>query len=266
MLLAAHDKGAHGLLGDLSFVSILATALTAATSFLLVKYIGVAGSLIGAVVASVASAVATQVYGRIIAASATQLHRAADAGTTLGGRDADEDDDYADGWHRPRGGAVADRNNGGHQARWKVVALSVAVALACVLAAAALIRWATQGQGIGPTSFDYEGVATSVDEGDAETAEAAPDEGQGVSQDTQEPTETDAAPSAEAQGEGAEDAQADGSAEGAAAGTETDSQEGAGASSDPTDGSAGSPGEDVGVSEGADGTTPPTPEGQEAAS
>ena len=52
--------------GNIKWAQILAGALAAVTSFLLMNQIGIAGSLIGAGVASIVTALATQIYQSVI--------------------------------------------------------------------------------------------------------------------------------------------------------------------------------------------------------
>lgn len=61
------------LFDDLSIAQLLAGALAAVTSMLLASRIGIAGSLIGAAVGSIVSAVASQVYKKFLSASAEKI-------------------------------------------------------------------------------------------------------------------------------------------------------------------------------------------------
>lgn len=61
------------LFDDLSFAQVGAGALAAVTSMLLSSQIGIAGSVIGVAVGSVVSAVSSQVYKKMLAASADKL-------------------------------------------------------------------------------------------------------------------------------------------------------------------------------------------------
>lgn len=65
------------LFEDLSLPQVIAGALAAATVFLFSSVIGVAGSLIGAAVGSVVSAVSSQVYKKMLSASADKIRDAA---------------------------------------------------------------------------------------------------------------------------------------------------------------------------------------------
>lgn len=69
----------RGLFDDLSMAQVIAGALAAATVFLLSSVIGVAGSLIGAAIGSVISAVSSQIYKKALSVSADKIR---DAGST----------------------------------------------------------------------------------------------------------------------------------------------------------------------------------------
>lgn len=78
------------LFEDLSIAQVIAGALAAATVFLLSSVIGVAGSLIGAAVGSVVSAVSSQIYKKMLSASADKLRDAAPGDVPLKQADPDE--------------------------------------------------------------------------------------------------------------------------------------------------------------------------------
>ena len=78
------------LFEDLSIAQVIAGALAAATVFLLSSVIGVAGSLIGAAVGSVVSAVSSQIYKKMLSASADKLRDAAPGDAPLKQADPDE--------------------------------------------------------------------------------------------------------------------------------------------------------------------------------
>lgn len=79
-LTAAKPQGfLRSLFDDLSIAQVIAGALAAATVFLLSSVIGVAGSLIGAAIGSVISAVSSQIYKKALSASADKLR---DVGST----------------------------------------------------------------------------------------------------------------------------------------------------------------------------------------
>ncbi len=73
-----------------SFVQVLASGLAAGTSFALSAQIGVAGSLIGAVLGAFASTAALQVYKNILNKSAEKLHELGPNGDADNGRDQGE--------------------------------------------------------------------------------------------------------------------------------------------------------------------------------
>lgn len=64
------------LFDDLSIAQVIAGALAAATVFLFSSSLGVAGSLIGAAVGSVVSAVSSQIYKKVLSASADKIRDA----------------------------------------------------------------------------------------------------------------------------------------------------------------------------------------------
>ena len=63
----------RGIFSEVSVTSAIASALAAATSFALQSQIGLAGSIIGVFVAGAATAIATQVYKGMLAASAEKI-------------------------------------------------------------------------------------------------------------------------------------------------------------------------------------------------
>ena len=78
------------LFEDLSIAQVIAGALAAATVFLLSSVIGVAGSLIGAAVGSIVSAVSSQVYKKMLSASADKIRDVAPDGTSANQADPNE--------------------------------------------------------------------------------------------------------------------------------------------------------------------------------
>lgn len=78
------------LFEDLSIAQVIAGALAAATVFLLSSVIGVAGSLIGAAVGSIVSAVSSQVYKKMLSASADKIRDVAPDGSSANQADSDE--------------------------------------------------------------------------------------------------------------------------------------------------------------------------------
>ncbi len=78
------------LFEDLSIAQVIAGALAAATVFLLSSVIGVAGSLIGAAVGSIVSAVSSQVYKKMLSASADKIRDVAPDGVSANQADLSE--------------------------------------------------------------------------------------------------------------------------------------------------------------------------------
>ena len=81
--------------GNIKWSQILAGALAAVTSFLFMNKIGIAGSVIGAAVASIVTALATQVYQDVLKASHDTMQKitSADGDST----DSQSDDSQGDG-------------------------------------------------------------------------------------------------------------------------------------------------------------------------
>lgn len=133
----------RGVFDDFSFASIAASALTAATSFLLMSRIGLAGSFIGAVVAAALSTTLTQTYKGMLTASADRIKEASEPYAAVG---------------RPVPAATCegygDAPSDGGRIKHRLVAFAAGISLAAVIASAALIILATRGQGLGPTSWE----------------------------------------------------------------------------------------------------------------
>ena len=143
----------RGVFDDFSFASIAASALTAATSFLLMSRIGIAGSFIGAVVAAVLSTTLTQTYKGMLTASADRIKEASEPHVAVGRHaPATTYEEYGD--------APAD----GGRIMHRLVAFAVIISLAAVIASAALIALATRGQGLGPTSWEAPAPVEVVEE------------------------------------------------------------------------------------------------------
>lgn len=139
VVIGMYQKSAEprGVFDDFSFVSVVASALTAATSFLLSSKIGLAGSLIGAVVAAVISTAATQVYRGMLVASAERIRYVAETGHMAPSH-----------LHHQRRHHAAPRILG------RLVVFAVVISLLGVLASAAFIAFATRGEGLGPTEWE----------------------------------------------------------------------------------------------------------------
>jgi hypothetical protein len=127
----------RGVFDDFSFVSVAASALTAATSFLLSSKIGLTGSMIGAVVAAVISTAATQVYRGMLVASAERIRYVAETGHMAPSH-----------MHHQRRHHAAPRILG------RLIVFAVIISLLGVLASAAFIAFATRGEGLGPTEWE----------------------------------------------------------------------------------------------------------------
>ena len=170
VVIGMYQKSAEprGVFDDFSFVSVAASALTAATSFLLSSKIGLAGSLIGAVVAAAISTAATQVYRGLLVASAERIRYVAETGHMAPSH-----------MHHQHMHHAAPRILG------RLVVFAVMISLLGVLASAAFIAFATRGEGLGPT--EWEPSATIE-----ETAEELVDEAKEV-KDTVKEVASDAA-------------------------------------------------------------------------
>lgn len=70
---SSHKSTLRELFDDLSIAQVIAGALAAATVFFLSSTIGWAGSLIGAAIGSVVSAISSQVYKKMLSASADKI-------------------------------------------------------------------------------------------------------------------------------------------------------------------------------------------------
>lgn len=70
---AANSGEKKSLFGEVSFATVFASAMAAGTALILSTKIGVAGSLIGTIIAAAASSFASQIYQQIIQRSAAKL-------------------------------------------------------------------------------------------------------------------------------------------------------------------------------------------------
>ena len=150
----------RGVFDDFSFSTVVASALTAATSFLLSSKIGLAGSLIGAMSAAVISTACTQVYKGMLTASADRIKEVAEP-TVVFGEHMGSGTRYTS----------ARTHEIGRFAR-RLVVFAACVSLAAVLVSAAVIAFATRGAGLGPTSWE---TATVVEEAEETASEAKDD-------------------------------------------------------------------------------------------
>lgn len=150
--------------------TVLASALTAATSFFLTSKIGLAGSLLGAIIAATISTVATQVYKGVLLASADRIKDAV-------GEDGAFDLRAMSGRHMStRADAPSHTTEGLVR---KLVIFGVIVSLACVVVSAAIVFVSTRGQGLGPTSVgeivSYQSETPAEEEKPAEETSAKDD-------------------------------------------------------------------------------------------
>lgn len=150
----------RGVFDDFSFSAVAASALTAATSFLLTSKIGLAGSLIGAMIAAIISTVSTQVYKGMLLASADRIKEAAEPAVS-GQHTANKQRFLHVSTHDV--GLVARR----------LAIFAACVSLVAVLASAAVIALATRGAGLGPTTWEPVTVVEEADETVPATADTA---------------------------------------------------------------------------------------------
>lgn len=151
----------HGIFDDFSFTAVAASALTAATSFLLTSKIGLAGSLIGAMAAAVISTVSTQVYKGMLTASAERIREVAEPTIAFGQHISSE----AHLRHAPT-------HDLGRFAR-RLAVFAACVSLAAVLVSAAVIAFATRGAGLGPTTWEAVAVVEEAKEAASDAKDAA---------------------------------------------------------------------------------------------
>jgi hypothetical protein len=76
------DQKKPGLFYSVNYATVIASALAAGTSLTFANRIGIAGSLVGTVVAAAVSSISLQLYQRIINDSADKIRDAADAALT----------------------------------------------------------------------------------------------------------------------------------------------------------------------------------------
>ena len=79
-----------GILSSVSLTTVIASALAAGTSLVLSSKIGLAGSVIGTVVAAAASSFATQIYQSILKKSAEKVRDVTNLTADLGSSEEDE--------------------------------------------------------------------------------------------------------------------------------------------------------------------------------
>lgn len=151
-----HTTTKKGMLNDVSLVAIIASTLASITSFVLSSQIGLTGSLIGVGVAAATSALASQVCSSVLTATgekikAQQAQQAQSHGINLNNNHYDKAP-YRD-MHYPTPLAPQHlRLAAARQAKRRLVLISVTstlVALICVGIYAAVVMFATHGEGIG---------------------------------------------------------------------------------------------------------------------
>ncbi len=243
------------ILSSVSMPTVLAATLAAATSFLFSSKLGLTGSLIGAALAAGVSTIASQVYKAMINSSVEKIQGITTQMQALGDDQdqtspmeeldrtrvrpvpeglyepedlyADEEDVFA-----PTGTPYAPAQMRQEAARHHAVSImrrtfvvAVVAALVALLAYAVMVNLATQGKGIGPTSFEE--IATpTASETIGEVQEQPTDQQADTSQD---PATTDAQQEQESEDAGTDDA---GTVD---AGTPSEGQEQAGTAESPVD-------------------------------
>ena len=243
------------ILSSVSMPTVLAATLAAATSFLFSSKLGLTGSLIGAALAAGVSTIASQVYKAMINSSVERIQGITTQMQALGDDQdqtspmeeldrtrvmpvpeglyepedlyADEEDVFA-----PTGTPYAPAQMRQEAARRHAVSImrrtfvvAVVAALVALLAYAVMVNLATQGKGIGPTSFEE--IATpTASETIGEVQEQPTDQQADTSQD---PATTDTQQEQESEDAGTDDA---GTVD---AGTPSEGQEQAGTAESPVD-------------------------------
>ena len=146
----------------ISVAQVMAGAAAAATSMLLASKIGIAGSVIGAAVSSAVTIICSQLYRRALEASAEKLKASqlgfGGNGTGYGARNENGAGVAYDRGDAPRtsyGARIAPTSlrvraaNERKATQRKVLAVSIALAIAAVVATAGVILLGTAGQGLG---------------------------------------------------------------------------------------------------------------------
>lgn len=154
-----HSTTKKGMLNDVSLVAIIASTLASITSFVLSSQIGLTGSLIGVGVAAATSALASQVCSSVLTATgekikaqqAQQAQQAQSHGINLNNNHY-EKTQYRDMRYPTPLAPQHLRIAAARQAKRRLVLISVTstlVALVCVGIYAAVVMFATHGEGIG---------------------------------------------------------------------------------------------------------------------
>ena len=157
-----HSTTKKGMLNDVSLVAIIASTLASITSFVLSSQIGLTGSLIGVGVAAAASALASQVCSSVLTATGEkikaqqakqeqQAQQAQSHGIDLNNNHYDKTP-YRDTRYPTPLAPQHLRLAAARQAKRRLVLISVTstlIALVCVGIYAAVVMFATHGEGIG---------------------------------------------------------------------------------------------------------------------
>ena len=249
------ESQGKGIRSIVSMPTVLAATLAAATSFLFSSKLGLTGSLIGAALAAGVSTIASQVYKAMINSSVERIQDITTQMQALGDDQdqtspmeeldrtrvrpvpeglyepedlyADEEDVFA-----PTGTPYAPAQMRQEAARRHAVSImrrtfvvAVVAALVALLAYAVMVNLATQGKGIGPTTFE-EISAPTTSETIGEVQEQPTDQQADTSQD---PATTDTQQEQDTDDAGTDDA---GTVD---AGTPSEGQEQAGTAETPVD-------------------------------
>ena len=165
-----------GILDQMSMPAVLAAVLTSMTSFMFSSKLGLTGSLIGAALAAAVSTIASQLYNAMINSSVekiqdlskqmAELSEERQSATAIPDvhrtqvRQSPTDPhsaDVASNRYTPIAPeALREEAARRHRATImkRTFVVAVVAALAALLAYGIIVRVATQGQGIGPTSFE----------------------------------------------------------------------------------------------------------------
>ncbi len=148
-----HAATKKGMLTDVSLVAIIASTLASITSFVLSSQIGLTGSLIGVGVAAATSALASQVCSSVLTATGEKIkaQQAQSHGINLNNNHY-EKTQYRDMRYPTPLAPQHLRIAAARQAKRRLVLISVTstlVALVCVGIYAAVVMFATHGEGIG---------------------------------------------------------------------------------------------------------------------
>ena len=153
----ANTNTSRRLMGDLTPTQVIASALAAVTSLALSRQIGVAGSLIGAAVGSVAASVAGALYRDALVASVEHVRSAMDASQT-GAFDAQLENTQVAAPVVAASQAASGTRPGGVRRALAVAACAVVAGVLAVGAFAMGVNAATGGSGI----LFYLGIGAAI--------------------------------------------------------------------------------------------------------